>query len=261
MNTTLLWRFFFETAGTVTRKATGSTLGGSPLASLPLSGSEKRAVTGSSITPTLHVNAQVFYSASLTFTLAPAAVDEADTFPAAALRVTLSAPFVPETNALFGPTLLAAGTIAPPLVGSTTAFFGPVVTLADLVQPPLVGSTTTIFEPSLTGPAVAARAEVSWPQFRRPTRRRADDDEDAPEAAPTPAPLLVRSVDDALTRALDPEPELGPTPPGPPPVTMDELMAQALEAGRLELERIKAARLAAIRNDDERVLALFVERF
>jgi hypothetical protein len=260
VNTTILWRFFFESAGSVTRKATGSTLGGSPLASLPLSGSEKRAVTGSSITPTLHVNAQVFHSASLTFTLQPAAVDEADTFPAAALRVTLSAPFLPDTDTFGNASILSAGTVAPPLVGSTTVVFGPVVTAAGLVQPPLVGSTTTIFSPSVSGPAVAPQAEVSWPQFRRPKRRREDDDA-APEAAETPAPLVVRPVDDALTRALDPEPDLGPTPPGPPPVTMDELMAQALEAGRLELERIKAARLAAIRNDDERVLALFLERF
>lgn len=158
MNTTLLWRFFFETAGTVTRKATGSTLGGSPLASLPLSGSEKRALTGLSITPTLHVNSQVFYSASLTFstTLAPDAFTNTQTFYTQTISVTLSPTLYADPDTFFDPSIVSASVINPSLFTNTQTFFSTSLQLR--LSPTAYTNSSTFFSPTILSAGVVAPA-------------------------------------------------------------------------------------------------------
>lgn len=135
MITTHLWAFFFESAGTVTRKATGSTLGGSPLASLPLSGSEKRYIASSSISPNLHVNSQVFYSATLRLTLQPSVLDETDNFPSVSVSLTLSPQNLASTNAFYSATVLSGISILPALFSNTQTFFTPSISAGVLVTP------------------------------------------------------------------------------------------------------------------------------
>jgi hypothetical protein len=150
MNTTLLWRFFFETAGTVTRKATGSTLGGSPLASLPLSGSEKRTIISASISPPLYVNSQVFYSASLSFAtvLTPSAFINSQTFYTQNLSITLFP--VQYSNAQTFYTQNLSVTLSPALYSDPDTFFAPVVTVAGAgINPSLFTNTQSFFTTSL----------------------------------------------------------------------------------------------------------------
>jgi hypothetical protein len=176
MNTTLLWRFFFETAGTVTRKATGSTLGGSPLASLPLSGSEKRTIISASISPPLYVNSQVFYSASLSFAtvLAPSAFINSQTFYTQTLSVTLSPSLYSDPDTFFAPVVTVAGAginpslftntqsffttslrlrLSPAAYTNSSSFFSPTLLSSGIVSPALWTNTQTFFSPSILGVA------------------------------------------------------------------------------------------------------------
>lgn len=119
-------------------------------------------------------------------------------------------------------------------------------------------------------------AEVMWPIASRPKWRRRgeaqDEDQDiappaeAPQEEPKRRKWAKGTLRDALTEAGAKAPEPLPEAPalqdpGRPSMTMAQMLAQ--QAALEEQARLKAEalRLAAIRRDDEEVIALFLSRY
>lgn len=240
--------------------------GAQPFAAVPFAGSISPADVAGPIAPALIQSATQIYAVTLRVTLTPALYADPDTLhvPGASFAGVVGPAAYVDADTFHAPALRV--TLAPALYADADAFYAPALSVAATVSVAAYADPDTFHGPTILG-GQGPRAEVMWPQFvRRKQAARVEDDAEVEEAARAEgreARVLAPRVDDAITRALEPAAGGRPDEDAPPrpPVTMDELMAEALRLADAEIARSLKARLDAIRADDDRVLAAFLSRF